>query len=73
MERKLSVESRQEFDNNLKNLLNPMANLLGKKNVKLKGKWHSWCVLDVTVNRFLGVVASLVGKIVILQWTDYKN
>ncbi|XP_068210935.1 glypican-4 [Palaemon carinicauda] len=35
MERKLSVESRQEFDNNLKNLLNPMASLLAKKNVKL--------------------------------------
>lgn len=35
MERKLSVESRQEFDTNLKNLLNPLANLLNKKNVKL--------------------------------------
>ncbi|XP_042227686.1 glypican-4-like [Homarus americanus] len=35
MESKLSVESRQEFDTNLKNLLNPMAILLAKKNVKL--------------------------------------
>ncbi|XP_069170229.1 glypican-4 isoform X2 [Procambarus clarkii] len=35
MERKLSVESRQEFDTNLRNLLNPMAGLLGKKNTKL--------------------------------------
>lgn len=35
MERNLGVKSRQEFDNNLKNLLNPMASLLAKKNVKL--------------------------------------
>lgn len=35
MERMLSVESRQEFDTNLRNLLNPMAGLLGKKNAKL--------------------------------------
>lgn len=35
MERKLSVESRQEFDTNLKNLLNPLANLFSKKNAKL--------------------------------------
>ncbi|XP_037796683.1 glypican-4-like [Penaeus monodon] len=34
MERKLSIESRQEFDTSLKNLLNPMANLLAKKNAK---------------------------------------
>ena len=39
MERKLSVESRQEFDTNLKNLLNPLANLFSKKNVKLNGEW----------------------------------
>lgn len=35
MERKLSVESRQEFDTDLKDLLNPMANFLAKKNTKL--------------------------------------
>lgn len=51
MERKLSVESRQEFDTNLKNLLNPLANLLNKKNVKLNGEgFHGGCVLRVSKN-----------------------
>ncbi|KAK3867879.1 hypothetical protein Pcinc_026693 [Petrolisthes cinctipes] len=35
MERKLSVKSRQEYDNKLKDILNPIASLLAKKNTKL--------------------------------------
>lgn len=35
METSLSVESRQKFDTNLKNLLNPLANLFSKKNLKI--------------------------------------
>lgn len=35
MERKLSVESRQEYDTKLKNLLNPMATMFAKKNTKI--------------------------------------
>lgn len=51
MERKLSVESRQEFDTNLKNLLNPLANLLNKKNVKLNGECSlRGCVFRVYSN-----------------------
>lgn len=38
METSLSVESRQKFDTNLKNLLNPLANLFSKKNLKINGE-----------------------------------
>ncbi|XP_076033763.1 glypican dally-like [Oratosquilla oratoria] len=61
MERKLSVESRQYFDNQIKSLLSPLANTLAKKNRKFDKTFldllmHSKTSFDDMFRRTYGVI-----------------